>query len=94
MPVLTENSEVMSAQLVGLHSAVLPGSVSLGSGFNVMLVWKQLCCSWIKYSFILWETSVSVSHTLSSSHARGVLRRTPFVQRQFVKKLRDHTLII
>lgn len=92
---LTENPEVQPPQLESLHSALLPEC--LGSGTSKSHLWlceTQLWCSWSKYWFILWETSASLPHTPSPSHAVGMLSRTPFVQRRVVIKLRDHILII
>lgn len=94
---LTENPEVQPAQLASLHSALLPECITLGSGMSKShqrFCETQLWCSWSKYWFILWETSASLPHTLSSSHAMRMLCRTPFVHRRVVLKLRDHILII
>lgn len=94
---LTENPEVQAAQLESLHRALLPECITLGSGLSKShwrLCETQLWSSWSKYRFILWETSASLPHTLSSSRAMGMLCRIPFVQRRVVLKLRDHILII
>lgn len=96
VPTLTENSEVMSAQLVGLHSATLPECMSLGSstlkprlrGNTATLFLDQILLH------IVGDICASAPHPALLS-CLGVLRRTPFVQRQqVVVKRGDHTLII
>lgn len=94
---LTENPKVPPARLESLPSALLPECISLGLSTSKAHLWlceTQLWCSWSKYWFISWETSAPLPYTLSSSHAVGTLRRTPFVQSRVVIKLRDHILII
>ena len=64
MPTLTEMTEIMSPQLVALHSATLPERISLGSGTLKSLLHGNTALLLLDQNFVhtVGDICVSVSH--------------------------------